>query len=937
MTRQLHEHNRRAFISYRRSDGPAVEQIIKALGPDYPTWRDTSDIRGGQVWREEIVRAIDSAYALILVISSRTEESKEVYAEYFYALGRKVPIIPLLIAETNLPFGLENLNARFWYRNPAQALKDLITDLDYYRFQAPALEPAHDKKTYLSALQFNYLMAVKNYTPMAGVARFRPSRTAGRLNPVVMGSEFVIRKCSKLYSDKQVPEEVRSYEDLLPALHQLNQVLILGEPGIGKTTTLLKFADELRRRALQDPAAPVPVIVPLGEWRKDVAWKEFITPHLGGLPLRYEQLQDSPGLHLLLDGLNEIPRDKNRQKKLSELKQMLAKSNPAAITCRELDYRDEAIRLESLDTITIHPLAPERVREFLRRYLIDLYEEVNGGSKAEDLFWQIAGGAEVKAIWEKWRHAGASLNLFFSAPDIPRESPAVISVTDYRDRELWRRVVKSPTNLVHLAANPYLLWMFLNIYLQQGTIPSNRGALFDDFVFQLFKREGLTVEEQLTTEGNHLSDALEEVAWCLQTEVGEASSVGRDVKLTLPRSDVIQILGAKERLYRAASANLLEDAEPVRFTHQLLQEYFAAKRMLKEISLGRLDARKLWPAERWWQPRGWEEIAVLAAGMKVEEIIEWLLPVNPEVAALAINRSGVVVGDQLKLKLRTLWLSRLTDVSRYPKAVARRAIGCALGSLTLSSGEVLDNRPGVGLTANRLPDIDWVEIPGGTVMLEGVKGEFKVAPFRIARYPVTNCQFKAFEEAADGHRNKELWRDIRLSDSPYPSNWKETNCPRETVSWYEAVAFCRWLTRKYHQHKLLETGKEIRLPAEWEWQQAATGGNPEKTYPWGPKWDAGKANTYESDLSRTTAVGMYPHGTWPDGPLDLSGNVWEWCLNEYGNPKRVEISGEKPRALRGGSWYNDQHLARCADRSFDHPDYRDDGIGFRVVCAPPIF
>ena len=179
MTHQRHEHNRHAFISYRRSDGPAVEQIIEALGPGYPMWRDTAKIRGGQVWREEIVRAIDSAYALILVISPRTDESKEVYAEYFYALGRNVPVIPLLIAETEFPFGLENLNARLWYRNPEQALRDLIDDLNHYRGRAPALELADDVKTYLRALQFNYLMAVENYTPVAGVARSRQTRRSG--------------------------------------------------------------------------------------------------------------------------------------------------------------------------------------------------------------------------------------------------------------------------------------------------------------------------------------------------------------------------------------------------------------------------------------------------------------------------------------------------------------------------------------------------------------------------------------------------------------------------------------------------------------------------------------------------------------------------------------------------------------------------------------
>ena len=156
------------------------------------------------------------------------------------------------------------------------------------------------------------------------------------------------------------------------------------------------------------------------------------------------------------------------------------------------------------------------------------------------------------------------------------------------------------------------------------------------------------------------------------------------------------------------------------------------------------------------------------------------------------------------------------------------------------------------------------------------------------------------------------------------------NHPAENVSWYDAIAFCRWLSEKL--------GYEVRLPTEWEWQQAATGGNPNNEYPWGPKWDSNKANTLESGLSRTTAVGMYPEGVSPVGVLDMSGNVDEWCLNEYKNPKRVDFSGEGSRALRGGSWNYDRNDARCADRSWnDHPDDRIIGVGFRLACTSPIF
>jgi formylglycine-generating enzyme required for sulfatase activity len=81
---------------------------------------------------------------------------------------------------------------------------------------------------------------------------------------------------------------------------------------------------------------------------------------------------------------------------------------------------------------------------------------------------------------------------------------------------------------------------------------------------------------------------------------------------------------------------------------------------------------------------------------------------------------------------------------------------------------------------------------------------------------------------------------------------------------------------------------------------------------------------------------MYPRGRSAQGAYDLSGDVWEWCRNEYGQPSNTQPGGDVPRVLRGGSWLNIQVYARAVNRYINHPDYRFVLYGFRLVCASPI-
>ncbi|MBI4755698.1 MAG: SUMF1/EgtB/PvdO family nonheme iron enzyme [Betaproteobacteria bacterium] len=152
-----------------------------------------------------------------------------------------------------------------------------------------------------------------------------------------------------------------------------------------------------------------------------------------------------------------------------------------------------------------------------------------------------------------------------------------------------------------------------------------------------------------------------------------------------------------------------------------------------------------------------------------------------------------------------------------------------------------------------------------------------------------------------------------------------------------AMAYCRWLSARLAGS--LGPGQVVRLPLEWEWQLAATAGDPSRDYPWGA-WDARMANTVENRLGRTVTVGLYPSATWGDGagPLDMAGNVWEWCCNLYHEPRKRVTAGDKdaPRVLRGGSWGYDRHGCRGASRFGNGPGPRDYGAGFRLLLASPI-
>ena len=168
---------------------------------------------------------------------------------------------------------------------------------------------------------------------------------------------------------------------------------------------------------------------------------------------------------------------------------------------------------------------------------------------------------------------------------------------------------------------------------------------------------------------------------------------------------------------------------------------------------------------------------------------------------------------------------------------------------------------------------------------------------------------------------------------PKESKSKQPNRPRETVDWYEALAFTRWLSA--------QLGYTITLPTEQQWEKAARGTDG-REYPWGVGFKTGDANVNDTSagddsLQQTTAVGLYSHRASPYQVMDMVGNVWEWCLNKYDQPEYTapDRSGQS-RVLRGGSWYSSPgYHAHNSGRYGPYPDNRSGRDGFRVVCSSP--
>ena len=191
-----------------------------------------------------------------------------------------------------------------------------------------------------------------------------------------------------------------------------------------------------------------------------------------------------------------------------------------------------------------------------------------------------------------------------------------------------------------------------------------------------------------------------------------------------------------------------------------------------------------------------------------------------------------------------------------------------------------------------------------------------VSGFRMALLPVTNRQYAAFLKASL-HEPPQFWEDARFNAPGQPV---------VGVNWFDAVAYCEWLSAL--------AGRRYRLPTEAERERATRGGVEGTSFPWGN--DPGEADGRVPQDAPWPVGRSAPNGY---GLLDTAYNVHEWCSDWY-DASYYQVSPERDpqgpatgtrRASRGGAWRHQMKVSRCGARSSLDPTFRYNDYGFRLA------
>ncbi len=785
-------------------------------------------------------------------------------------------------------------------------------------------------------------------------------------------------------SSKARPSEKKTYSrrwSALEAAAAVPRLVLLGPAGSGKSTFVRYLALSLAGETLRRDEAN---LEHLNRVASEATEKEeagsHAWPHGPLLPIFVELRKLVRGASFPAQGKKGTARHL-----LEYLEEADAEARESSRELRDTLKSGGLLILDGLDETPAAEACRDRLKQIIVAFAVRYpkcrilltcrpYAYETGSS------WRLDGAGFVEASLASFDEKKARAFIAGWYQHLAARGQLDAAQADRGSDRLWRDIAASDY-LTALAERPLMLTMMTDLHASSGgRLPGGRAGLYEQSVELLLDRwnelrdvrGGETVSEHLGMTPRAIRHALENLAYTVHDDRGgasgkEASEItaeevwnALDAARPRPLENRVDERQVMDYLHQRSGILVAESPSRYRFPHRSYQEYMAA------CHLVRTQFPPLLHAKVKADPALWREVFLLAAAKVAETpytawaLLEGLVLSQPEAgvkaddprfllalyAGLAVRETelwrDVQEQDARKLERIRLWLERSLEIEAL-SPVDRATGGRVLAVLG-------DHRPGVGVLVGGIPDVDWVEVPAGGFLMgsgseEGWKGvtagwygqaqvEVELPGFRISRFPVTNAQFAAFVK--DGGylakwRNcwtKAGWEWKGERDGPSGDAAADSllsNHPRVAVSWYEAVAFSRWLGEKL--------GHEVRLPTEAEWEKAARGTDG-RIYPWGDDIEKERCNALETGIGRPSAVGSFPSGASPYGVLDLSGNVWDWCSTQwresYEKPANEGPEGEGSRVLRGGSFDISLDVARCAFRLSARPGVADGYFGFRV-------
>lgn len=730
-------------------------------------------------------------------------------------------------------------------------------------------------------------------------------------------------------------------QEQLSMLLRNRRAIIIGDPGGGKTTLLRRIAHTLARALLgiQPEAAatelgiegepPLPVLLRLSDLAQFVerghaavemdmpATKdspEWLIQLLGRIAREnawglnasfYRAKLESGEAMVLLDGLDEAPSTRSR-KLLSRLIDNCARTYDKSqflVTSRPKAYTTE-MSLDGFEKVEVEPLSDASIQVFLQHWCAAVF------------------------------------------PDAP-----ALSVGHKAELE---RALEVRPEIRRMATNPVMLTALAVVHWNEKRIPEQRAELYESILTWLSRARE---ERSARIPAERCVHLLQRIALAMQNHPN-----GRQVEM--PRQWAAEVI-APYLSGRSAQSGDLDEAnrflaeeeldsgivvargEHLRFWHLSFQEYLAARALAARLEVEQRtlllkDRKKLMSQE-------WREVVLLFAGIlyrqgpqKVHAMLETMLENDGPKAPLArqaqmVGLIGAIQHDLMSLHFRF-------QHKRYEQMLQHvRELFKPQGAAQIPFETRLEAADALGQAGDlRLSNDAWVLLSDGVFTIgvqaedpaahsydpyalpsEGPPQQIELSAFRISIFPVTVGEYERF--AIDwGYRELGFWEAGGFGQWERPEQWdtqlQYPNRPVVGVSWYEAMAYCRW------------RGDEVRLPTEAQWERAARG-DTSRLFPWGNEApDLSRLHFREGGIRHVIPVGFYPLGKTPEGLLDMAGNVFEWCLDEWqpGGVLHKVAPNHYYRAVRGGSYNSVKLFVRAAFRGRYPVEARRDFIGFRI-------